>query len=95
MMTQDQNVFSVSHWRKEFERLKPALPTDWRKKIAQMDDFYGTYDGYNAIRSVVEGRASIERTSRLVQLLEIMVRKIRTTRTMAGKSAVERFNALK
>ena len=59
-------VWTVEFWREEFDKIKKQMPQRWRKTLAGHNSFFNTKEGADMMDLVADGRASLEKTAKVV-----------------------------
>lgn len=68
MMANGNNeVWTVEYWREKFTEVKANMPTRWRQALANHNSFFNSKQGADMMDQVADGRASLEKTVRVVQ----------------------------
>ena len=68
MMANGNNeVWTVEYWREEFVKVRADMPSRWRQALANHNSFFNTKQGADMMDQVADGRASLEKTARVVQ----------------------------
>jgi hypothetical protein len=54
--------------RVEFHKILRELPKNWRGRAAEINPFFATVEGFRAIQTVVNKRASLEKTRLVLEV---------------------------
>lgn len=71
----ESNEYTVMYWRVKFKELRPKLDRTWMQQVGAFEAHFATADGLNMLLQVQKGRASLEKTQRVVQTVERLLDK--------------------
>lgn len=62
-------LFKIDVWRDEFKSLRGVIGKGWKSMMIEFDGFWASDDGRKMMDLVGDGRASLERTVKVVEAL--------------------------